>query len=136
MKIFFKEQVKPPVNEYKVICNMTYGDGDIYNYLSVGGFEKGRDEALLEEFLNLCERMKHHDGRDYDNVEGFKKWFTDMEDLTEEEYETIPEHEKEILFNFWERDPLANRNVYAKFKSYLVYYYDEEGIQYRVEVEL
>lgn len=124
---------------YVVEIKTMYGDADGYGKITVGGFKEGEDEDLLNEFLDLCERMEtfYPNGRggegDYDQVEGFEKWFKSY-DLDPEDWDAMTEREKRLYGdNEWEDDP----NGYGDQATYCdakVYWYSYTGAKYNVDI--
>ncbi|MEB9469509.1 hypothetical protein P4J10_23230 [Bacillus cereus] len=140
MELTIKEKVIniSYLNAYVVECEAMYGDADGWGEVEVGGFTRGKDEHLLKEFLEFCERMKnaYPNGRggydDYGHVEGYDKWFY-ADNLTTEEFERLPKKVQE-LSTYWLNDPQGD-GMEATFKDYEVFYYDESGIKHNVEVK-
>lgn len=129
---------KNAVNEsyfdsYVVECEAMFGDADGKGFVSVGGFKKDKDESYLEEFLDLCERLKKESrtSESYGHVEGFNKWF-DIDFLSDDEYETMPETIKNLSV-YWLLDPQVDGRP-ASFRNYKVFYYDKTGVKYHVSV--
>lgn len=133
------EKVKTPTNCYIVECKAMYGDADGYGQLDYGEFKFGRDEDILVEFIEFCERMKnaYPHGRggydDYDHIEGFYKWFN-QDDMDNDEWETMDERIKKFCNFYWLRDPQGD-GMQASFKGYKVFHYDVTGAKFNVTVK-
>lgn len=139
MNIAIGKKVLVPIDSYVVEIETMYGDADGYGKIIVGDFKKG-EESYLEDLLKTCNRMKDEypygrgGGENYNHVEGFNKWF-DIDDTTEEEYEAIPERIKNDLSTYWEYDPQGD-GTHASYDGHKVFYYDENGVKYKVSVSL
>lgn len=119
---------------YVVEIKTMYGDADGYGKITVGGFRKGEDEDLLNEFLDLCERMENcSDGDSYDQIEGFEKWFESY-DLEPEDWDAMTEREKKLCGdNEWEDDPNGYGDQ-ATYSGAKVYWYSYTGAKYNVDI--
>ena len=73
---------------FEVIIRVMHGDADSYESITIGPFIRGTDEAKLQDLIETLDRMdaEYPHGRgggtrdNYDNVEGFFKWFGVDED--------------------------------------------------------
>lgn len=126
-------------NKYFVECEAMFGDADGEATVIVGGFLKGRDEEVLEDFLLTCERLSNAypngrgGGDEYNHVEGFNRWFQ-VESLERDEWDSLPEV-VQILSADWVMEP-DGMGHHATFEGYEVFYYDENGVKFNVAVEL
>jgi hypothetical protein len=123
---------------FVVEVQVMYGDADGYGDFEIGPFAKDKDDALLEDFVTLCKGMDaaypHGRGGDdnYNHVPGFNEWFDSENHLTEEEWEALPQRQRD-LGRDWPYDPQGD-GVQASFEKYEVFYYDETGVKFDVKV--
>lgn len=122
---------------YVVEVETMYGDADGYGKIKVGGFKRGRDESLLVELLDVCDKLKDAErgekGEGYNYVEGFEKWF-DSEKIELSVWNSMEEHEKDLCLNEWDFESDGS-DFQASYEGFKVYYYDEEGFKYNVSIE-
>lgn len=117
IKLEIKDKIIDYLNCYVVECEVMFGDADGYGELIIGGFEKDRDDYLLEEFLILCETMKKHNGRDYyEKVLNFDRWF-EFESLGDDIYEEFPEAMKNLV-KYWPLDPQTYGEYNGRMEDY------------------
>lgn len=103
MRLAVKDPVEPVAipDSYSVEIELMGGDADYYTSLELKGFERGRDEELLEDLLRLLERLKASypygrgggDEFSYRLLKGFEPWF--LEDDDEEYWRFEPSSEEE-----------------------------------------
>lgn len=119
-----------------------YGDADGYGLLEVSGFKKDceKSKSHMEDLVKSLEGMRsaYPHGRggsdDYDHVEGFSKWFGgEISDEFREWYENLEEWEQKFYWNDWPYNP-DGYGVQASFEEYKIFYYDETGNKYEVEL--
>lgn len=123
---------------YVVEIKTMYGDADGYGKVIVGGFKKDFDENLMIDLLKTCERMEkaYPNGRSgydsYNHIEGFNRWFN-IEDLDEDIWESLSEHEQNFTGD-WESEP-GYDECQASYYDYSIFYYDDLGFKYEVNVK-
>lgn len=134
--------IAPVEHEYKsqlvVFIHLYYGDGDLYDTLKVGGFQKNCKVSYshLEDLLLTLERMEkaYPNGKGsyetYDHVNGFNKWFVSNPD-----FESLLPLERIFYNNHWPVHPEAY-DIQGTYDSYSVYYFDEYGQKFEVDVTL
>jgi hypothetical protein len=112
-----------PKDVFVLTCEAMFGDADGYKTVNIGTFENNESgKADLEDAIRTCERMKakypYGSGweTNYDDVEGFSKWFMDGDN--------------------WPNDPFTDGEIIASYDSYSVTYFDKDGIEHPVKVTL
>lgn len=135
MEFEIKEKIvveNPYKNCYVVECGVSHGDGDKEDTMVIGGFNKG-EEGLLADLVETLTRLSDRDldRYDYNDVDGFDRWFQ-YDDLEDEEIALLPEKIKSLNCD-WETD-IASGDGYAAYSYHVVYYYDELGYKYFVNV--
>lgn len=112
-----------PKNVFILTCQAMFGDADGYETVKVGQFansDSGKED--LEEALRCCDRMdkKYLYGMggegSYGDVEGFNKWFLDGDN--------------------WPSDPFTDYQSIASLDSYVVTYFDAQGVEHPVDFTL
>lgn len=144
MKFKIKEQVMPKYKDSFVVkIKVMHGDADGYSELEVSGFRGNCQKSKLhmEDLIQTLKEMEaeYPHGRGgfdtYDHLEGFPKWFGgEILDEHRDWYEDLEDWEQKMYWSDWPLSP-DGYGTQASFESYSVYYYDENGVKYYVEVE-
>jgi len=131
-----KEENKKEIkNGYLLVINTMIGDADGYDTVEVGYF-KEEELHLLEEVIDLCERMKNAfphgmgGGDDYHDVEGFLRWFDDGA----EDYDIDNADIAHLAPFEWSYSP-DNWGDQNSLTDYYVLYYKDD-IEYDVSIEM
>ena len=135
MEIKSMDKLRDLDGKYKVVTRVYHGDGDLYQDEVLGYFDHNDDEDILEELLDLLDSMKRMNGRDYEDIDGFKKWFL-QEDMDEDEYDAVDARIRK-LGNEWQRDMQSMQygdDILVALDEYKVFYY-EFGREYVVEFD-
>ena len=135
MEIKSMDKLRDLDGKYKVVARVYHGDGDLYQDEVLGYFDHNDDEDILEELLDLLDSMKRMNGRDYEDIDGFKKWFL-QEDMDEDEYDAVDTRIRK-LGNEWQRDMQSMQygdDILVALDEYKVFYY-EFGREYVVEFD-
>lgn len=134
-------------NTYEVDVEIMHGDADSFEHLIIGPFSAGDEEDFknLTDLLTTLERMqlafpngRGGGGRDnYDNVEGFARWFVGVFDDKTFEYGEEP-----IFWKYssgdeecWPVDSYDYETHGNPWKV-VVYFYDENLNTFHTKVEL
>lgn len=126
------------------------------SYLTVGPFKRHSEEVNLQSLIQLLASMEEmartaeeDEKYDYDYVLGFYQWFspdvTDMSDFETYYPFIINTHGKEVLERLFELSegfttewPMDTSHGFhhEMIAGYKVFYYDESGTKFNVEVNL
>lgn len=133
-----KEEVQHPYkNHYVVEVTGSYVSSPGEAIVVMGGFVPDEEDAYLEDLVNTCKRLvnTYRYGRDiednYYDVEGYEKWFSPSA-FTPSERSELPEVVRRISQE-WLADSSGVSGSRATFKSFEVFYYDNEGTKFLVE---
>ncbi len=168
MKLTIKGLKRPKAlpNSYELKVKVYGGDDDYRESFTVGGFERGRDEDLLENVLRLLSAISSTHTQNLRKIQNFEPWFSG-EMARSGEYWEFPfesEEQKQKTLElahrieaFYERvqkraeglgiDDLAypdwpgdiiygDGEDYCTLDGYELFYYDENFLKHKVEVEL
>lgn len=117
-------------NCYDIELTYMHGDADSYTYDSIGAFSENEEEEmeLLKEALIVCKNIKEADRDDFENIEGFKKWFNydDYEDENGDQNDYAGSMDRDATCDCW---------YYCSLSEFKLMYYDENGIKYECNVE-
>ncbi|MDF2534010.1 MAG: hypothetical protein K0R18_167 [Bacillales bacterium] len=111
-KVIPTEQIK---NVYEIKVNIMHGDADHYEDLTF----HLETEDEVNQYIDLLDRMEAEyphgrgGGDDYDHLDGFN----------------------ELLGDDWPGDVTSDSMYQASMDGYVVTYYDENGVEYEVEVQ-
>jgi hypothetical protein len=105
-------KTRNPKNKYLIIAEAMHGDADKYEKVEIGPFSKSQIKEI-EAIINLFKKMKKYDcdPNGYYNIEGFEEFYSDC----------------------WPSDCTCC-DYPASFKSYEIFFFDENGIKYQVKV--
>lgn len=142
-----------PVSSYVVEVESMMGDGDGYSKFNVGIFKEDEMnflECLLETLNRMSVAFPHgmSGSDDYEKVLGFPQWFGEGFDLDEmkryylknlalhgvEANQNILDNYKADYSDCWNMDATSDYQSPESFVGYKVFFYDENGIKYDVEV--
>lgn len=141
-------------DSYIVEIQSMLGDGDVYRDFTVGPFKKSKDDDSLHSLLETLERMDEKFPRgmggtdNYDDVLGYYEWFCEVRtleamnkygpeliardgaDIHQEIMDLSKDHSSE-----WNMDSIVDCIRPEQLAQFNVFYYDEAGVKYAVQID-
>jgi hypothetical protein len=146
MEFVIKDATPKPQtpNSFEVDISTIIGDDEGYQSFVVGPFIKDQDEYALQNLIETLTAMTAiepngmADGEHYDELPEFRAWFKNSNEYANEDEDEVPlEPWKNVNPKwsfYWVTD--AYSYEHNRYKSYTVYYYDENLVQHSVYVQL
>lgn len=141
MKFIKDSKIESKKEVMEVVIKVMHGDRDLFQDVIIGDFNMKvpTEVDLLKDLVNTLDRLSNVSSTyGYLQVEGFDKWL-DRENMMFnygiDTYNSLDTKLKDLAIS-WPIDVTShNTDCPVKFRSYNLFYYDENSIKYNINVE-